>query len=86
MEFKLSSHARQEIERRNIPLSLIDEVMRNPQQIGPAAEGMQVYQSKFDYGSGKMYLLRIIVDENALPSVIVTAYRTSKIEKYWRKP
>ena len=32
---------------------------------------------------GKMYLLRVVVDEDEHPPVIVTAYRTSKIEKYW---
>jgi hypothetical protein len=30
-----------------------------------------------------MFLLRIVVDEDEQPPVIVTAYRTSKIEKYW---
>jgi hypothetical protein len=30
-----------------------------------------------------MYLLRVVVDEDEHPPVIVTAYRTSKIEKYW---
>jgi hypothetical protein len=30
-----------------------------------------------------MYLLRVVVAEDEEPRVIVTAYRTSKIEKYW---
>jgi hypothetical protein len=29
-----------------------------------------------------MYLLRVVVDEDEQPPVII-AYRTSKIEKYW---
>lgn len=28
-------------------------------------------------------MLRIVVDEDEQPPVIVTAYRTSKIDKYW---
>jgi hypothetical protein len=30
-----------------------------------------------------MYLLRVVAAEDEQPPVIVTAYRTSKIEKYW---
>jgi hypothetical protein len=30
-----------------------------------------------------MYLLRVVVAEDEQPHVIITAYRTSKIEKYW---
>jgi hypothetical protein len=30
-----------------------------------------------------MYLLRVVVAEDEQPPVIVTACRTSKIEKYW---
>ena len=31
-------------------------------------------------------LLRVIVDGSVDPAVVVTAYRTTKIEKYWGKP
>jgi len=30
-----------------------------------------------------MYLLRLLVAEEHTPAVVVTAYRTSKVEKYW---
>jgi hypothetical protein len=30
-----------------------------------------------------MYLLRVVVAEEHTPPVIVTVYRTSKVEKYW---
>jgi hypothetical protein len=32
------------------------------------------------------YLLRIMVDETKRPAVVVTACRTSKIDKYWATP
>jgi len=31
-----------------------------------------------------MYLLRAVVATDKEPPVVVTVYRTSKIEKYWR--
>jgi hypothetical protein len=35
-----------------------------------------------DLGHGKIYLLRVVVAEDEDPAVVVTVYRTSKIEKY----
>ncbi|MBA3493262.1 MAG: hypothetical protein H0T87_03840, partial [Gammaproteobacteria bacterium] len=32
----------------------------------------------------KPYLVRVMVNETAYPPTVVTVYRTSKIEKYWR--
>jgi hypothetical protein len=31
-----------------------------------------------------MFLLRAIVDYRVDPAVVITVYRTSKIDKYWR--
>ena len=31
----------------------------------------------------KQYLVRVFVDLDRHPAEVVTAYRTSKIEKYW---
>ena len=42
-----------------------------------------IHQSRLRFEDGKIYLLRVVVDENEEPPVIVIAYRTSKIEKYW---
>jgi len=33
----------------------------------------------------RLFLVRVFVDIDRRPPEIVTAYRTSKIEKYWRK-
>ena len=32
----------------------------------------------------KDYVIRVIVDVDRTPNEVVTAYRTSKIDKYWR--
>ncbi len=34
---------------------------------------------------GKSYLVRVIVNNTIEPAVVVTVYRTSKINKYWRE-
>jgi hypothetical protein len=45
---------------------------------------MQIFQSRLEFGDGRMYLLRAVVAMEKEPPVVVTVYRTGKIEKYWR--
>jgi hypothetical protein len=85
MNFRFTSHTEQELLRRFIPRPLLERVLANPQQKCPASNGRIAYQSKLEFPGGKIYLLRAIVDERLSPAVVVTVYRTSKIEKYWRQ-
>jgi hypothetical protein len=85
LRFALSKHAQQEIERRRIPLALLEAALEKPDQVVPERGLANAYQSKCDFG-GKIFLLRVIVDDSVDPAVVVTAYRTTKIEKYWGKP
>lgn len=84
LNFKLSRHVREEMERRSIPLTMLKSVLENPQQVLPERGGKKAYQSQLDFGGGKIFLLRAIVDETVDPAMVVTVYRTSKISKYWR--
>jgi len=84
MKFKLSRHAGQEMERRGIPLELLESVLKNPQQVVPETGGKKAYQSQLDFGGGRIFLLRAIVVDDVDPPLVVTVYRTKKISKYWR--
>jgi hypothetical protein len=47
--------------------------------------GRVVYQVKIDLEvPPKTYVLRIFVDIDRNPPEVVTVYKTSKLEKYWR--
>ena len=85
MRFQLSRHAREEMERRAIPMALLEGVLQAPQQIGPECGGKKAYQSQMQF-SGKMFLLRAIVADDIDPAIVVTVYRISKISKYWTIP
>ncbi len=74
------------MQRRNIPVDVLESVLSNPQQVVPSATGRHVYQSRVKFGTEKTYLLRAIVSDQTDPAVVVTVYRTSKVEKYWRAP
>ena len=69
MDFRLSRHAEWEMTCRGIQRALV--------QVG------WIHQSRLRFEDGKMYLLRVVVDEDEQPPLIITAYRTSRIEKYW---
>jgi hypothetical protein len=86
VKFKFSRHARQEMPRRKITPVIVEQVLTRPQQIIPPEPGKKVYQSQLDCGDGKIFLVWVIVADEISPPVVVTVYRTKKINKYWRRP
>ena len=84
MNFRFSNHALEEMERRGISREMLESVLINPQQIVTERDGKKAYQSQIDFGEGRMYLLRAIVNDVLDPAVVITAYRTHNIQKYWR--
>jgi hypothetical protein len=84
MDVRISRHAREEMERRSIPMGLVESVLRHPQQIVPQRGRTRAYPSKVECPGGSVYLLRAIVNEDTDPPTLVTVYRTGKIGKYWR--
>ena len=84
MKFRITRHAEEEITRRGIPREFVDAVLKAPEEIIPGTGGKEVYQSQKVFESGKVFLLRVVVDGRAEPPTVVTAYRTSKVDKYRR--
>ena len=74
MKFRLSWHAEEEMARRQIAREWLESVLDNPQQRFPQPGGMEIFQSLLESKDGM----------EKEPPVVVTVYRTSKIEKYWR--
>lgn len=75
---RFSKHARFEMKRRGISRSSVEATIRAPGQVVPSRKGREIYQSII----GRM-LLRVIVKEDQNAYHVVTAYKTSKIKKYW---
>jgi hypothetical protein len=53
VDFRLSQHAQQEMQRRAIPPALLQSVLHQPQQIVPEQGGRKAYQSQLDFGGGE---------------------------------
>ena len=83
--YVIKPYARMEMRRRQITEEQVRAVLSAPGQILPAAWGRRIYQSRlFVPEAQKEYLFRVVVDFGPTPPEVVTVYRTSKIEKYWR--
>lgn len=84
-EYRITNHARSEMERRNISAEEIAHVLSAPEQMVMVREGRVVCQSRQQHGDPPhTLLLRVFVDVDRRPAAVVTVYRTSRIDKYWR--
>ena len=84
-DFEFTDHALTEMAQRQISEEDVKAVLANPEQTEMVREGRAVYQSRREMGEpSKIYLLRGFVDIDPRPPYVVTVYRTTKIEKYWR--
>ena len=80
----VSDHARAQARRRSIDVESLIEVVRFPEQSFVVRPGREIRQSRLEMpAGGTLYLLRVIVDVRPLETTIVTAYRTTRIRKYW---
>ena len=83
--YRLTDHARLEMARRQISTAEVESVLAAPEQTECVREGRAVYQSRIALGEpAKTYLLRVVMDFDRQPSEVVTVYRSSKVQKYWR--
>ncbi len=80
--FVVTTHAPAEMRRRAIDEAMVRQVLATPEQRHAVRPGRAVLHSRFEI-AGKWYLVRVFVDVDRTPAEVVTAYRTSKIDKYW---
>ncbi len=86
MDIVISDHARFEIARRQLLEEEVRRVAQNPQQVVKLKKERRVCQSRYyDSTDSREMLLRVICEEKEDVVFVVTAYRTSKIDKYWMK-
>ena len=82
----ISDHALFQMRRRGIAADNARNVVRFPEQIVLSGGKRRVCQSRDrDKTSGKPLLVRVVVEEQGRFQVIISAYRTSKIDKYWKE-
>lgn len=86
MKIIVTDHARFEANRRNISEEFIKSVVESPKQKLPSKKGRVIVQNRyFDEVEGKEMLLRVIGKEYGTEFRGITVYKTSKIDKYWKR-
>ena len=84
-EYRLTDHVQLQMRRRSISEAEIAKVLLEPEQTAMVRTGRTVCQAMVEFGEPpRIGLLRIFIDVDRDPPEVVTVYRTSKIEKYWR--
>ena len=78
--YQFSIHCLERILKRNITSEMVLWTIENPLQKIVENE-LTIYQNIF-IENEKKYLLSVFVNENKIPPLIITAYKTSKLEKY----
>ena len=85
-KYNFTDHALFEMRRRRISEEEVKEVLSNPEQNIRVQPGRMVMQSRIRKGKiPRLFLLRVVVDIDRKPAEVVTAYITSKTEKYWER-
>jgi hypothetical protein len=82
-----SEHARLQMRRRRLDVRNVRAVLDQPESVSAGRPGRVVVQARLPLPpSGKVYLVRIVVDVDRLPPEVVTAYRTRRFARYGSQP
>jgi hypothetical protein len=78
-----SEHALYQMSRRVLTIDQVRSVLASPEEVSLLREGRIVVHGFISMGEpARTYLLRVVVDVDPEPPVVVTVYKTSKISKY----
>ena len=80
MKIEIIKIAKEKIKRRGIKEEWIIKTIENPDQIVRGYRNREVAQKIYEI-DGRKKLLRVIYENKY---VVITAYLTSQINKYWR--
>lgn len=85
-DFTITPHAMAQMRRRGLTHEVVRHVFVAPGQKHEIRRGRVVVQSRLMLGTpAREYLVRVFVDVDREPPAVVAAYRTSKVDKYWRQ-
>jgi hypothetical protein len=85
MQIIFSDHAVFEMKRRQIDRKEVEHTIKHPGQTIAGKKNRTIVQGMYhDRKYNKQMLIRIIGEELDDMFHVITVYRTSKIEKYWR--
>lgn len=84
MKINFSKHAEGQLKERNLDKSFVSEALAKPDQVIEGKKGRKIAH-KITSLKNKEYLLRIVYTEQRDFVEVITAYLTTRIDKYWRE-
>ena len=81
MNYVYSNHAIEQMNARNITQATVDAIIESPLQI-ILEDDKKIFHGIIEEDNTK-YLIRIFVNRLKQPNLIITVYKTSKIDKYY---
>jgi len=82
MRIQYTKHAEATLQEREIAKETVEELIRDPQQVIKGKGNKQIVQGIMNRANQE-FLLRVVYIEAAGTMKVITAYWTSKIDKYW---
>jgi hypothetical protein len=83
-EVKFPPYALVQMEERGLSEAAVREAVESPDQVVRGKRGRKIAQKRMQQAN-REHLLRVIYEEAANQVTVVTAYKTSKVDKYWRR-
>jgi len=84
MKTEYTAHAEKQIKEREMSKGLIERILQKPQQTVKGKKNRKITQNIIKIGGFKFLFRVIFIEENNTIKVL-TAYKTTNIEKYWVK-
>jgi len=84
MNFEFSKHALDQMIRRSIMRKQVEMIIEYPDSISIQDSNTKVY-SKLISENSKSYIYRVFINVLKKPPLIITVYKTSKVDKYANK-
>ena len=82
MTYQISQHAQKQMIVRGISTEIVDRILSGPDQT-IEQDDLMVFQGIIKDVRESRYLVRVFVNMDKTPPLVVTVYKTSKIEKYY---
>lgn len=80
--YQFSQHALEQMHLRGISRAVVESILIKPDQLKQSGD-LTVFQRICTEESGELFLVRVFVNEKKAPNLVVTVYKTSKIQKYY---
>lgn len=78
-----TEHALTNFKDREIPKEEVEQALTQPEKTDAGHSGRKVYMRRYqDAILNQQMLLRVIVEESETELVVITAYKTSQVERY----